>query len=479
MRYIAAIIILLAAMPGLCEPQKDEVCRIRIANRKGGLVQVSTDGGATYAAVGRVMHPANTRITGFAAASYTPHGTVAATAVHGLRIKTGQFALGVGKAQMPLIFSIVPLEFTNIPNKYGGHIPRSSGILTDIFAGRSIFRNLAPYVGNPVYIEENRCLAPLPEDYNPRGGETFVIVVGKPERCPQEVHFENKAGGKVTARYADGTCEALAEVIRPVVGVGRYDGTTFTGVGSINTNHGGVITISTAPICPPRTVEGGEVETRGGFMVQPYYHVREQQEGAVQVMVIGFKDEKKPILEGTPPLFCGCIGLSRYPNNPERSFRVQVSIDNGPWEDSPELVGRIDDAFTPVYLESYFTRIDKPRKVEQGLTSFRLLFPESDPKLVADDLTRESADYTTRALHSGEKRVRGTVVITPRKALAAKSMVTTFVDGKPICTSNESPYSCEWDTTRFPNGFHEIRIESCPVSGGYPIAEYQEMLVVN
>ena len=42
-----------------------------------------------------------------------------------------------------------------------------------------------------------------------------------------------------------------ATVARPVKGVGRYDGTSFTGVGAVNTNHAGVITISTAPIQPP------------------------------------------------------------------------------------------------------------------------------------------------------------------------------------------------------------------------------------
>ena len=476
MRYLAAIALILIALPALCEP---EVCRIRIANRKGGLIQVSADGGATYSTVGRVLHPANTRITGFAAASYTPRGTVAATAVHGLRIKTGQSALGVGKAQMPLIFSVVPLEFASIPEGYGGHIPRSSGILTDVFAGRSIFRNLAPYAGNPVYMEQGRSLKPLPEDYDPQGGEVFVIVVQRAERCPCEVEFENKAGGKVTARYADGSCEALADVIRPVSGVGRYDGTTYTGVGSINTNHGGVITISTAPVMPPRTQEGGAVETRGGFMVQPYYHVREQQEGAPQVMVIGSKDAAKPRLEGAPPLFSGCIGLSRYPNNHERSFRVQVSIDGGPWEDPPELVGKINDAFAPAYLESYFTRIGKPQKVQQGLTSFRLLFPEPDAKLMGDELRRESTDYTARALHSGAKSVRGSITITPRKSPPAKSMVTFNVDGLPIYTSNQRPYYCAWDTTRFPNGFHELRIESCPASGGEPVVETREVLVVN
>ncbi|GAG44646.1 unnamed protein product, partial [marine sediment metagenome] len=105
----------------------EEIYRIRIGNKPGGLVQVSADGGRTYGTVGRVRAAANARIVGFAAASYAPRSSVAATAVHSLRIKTGQQGLGLGKAQMPLIFSIVPLEFARIPQGYGGHVPRSSG----------------------------------------------------------------------------------------------------------------------------------------------------------------------------------------------------------------------------------------------------------------------------------------------------------------------------------------------------------------
>ena len=44
--------------------------------------------------------------------------------------------------------------------------------------------------------------------------------------------------------YPDGSAEQIASVDRPVQGTGRYDGTTFTGVGAVNTSHGGVLTVS-------------------------------------------------------------------------------------------------------------------------------------------------------------------------------------------------------------------------------------------
>lgn len=436
----------------------DEACRIRVHNDVNGLVQVSLDGGQKWSTVGRVRSPANARIYGFAAASYVPHATVAATAVHGIRIKTGQYALGIGKAQNAMLFSVEPLEFSRIPNGYGGHLPRSSGIYTDIFAGHSIFRNQSPYVGNAVFVERNHALLPLPEDYTPVEGETFIVVVTRPDKPLSEIDFENKPQGKVTAFYADGTSDLVASVDRPVKGTGRYDGTTFTGVGAINTNHGGVLTISTAPTCPPMIQEGASPETRGGFMVQPYYHVQEQGEQSPQVMVVGPKDSKKPRMEGTPPLFFGNINLTRYWGDPEHSYRAQIKIDNGPWEDLPEIIGKVDDAFTPAYLEALFAAKNTPRKVTEGVTAVRLLFPKLDAKLLSRDLAQEVADYTKRV--NAAKTEHGTIAITASGARADSALVNFYLDGELAYMTSAQPYRWEWDTTQAANGLHEVEIET-------------------
>jgi hypothetical protein len=469
-RFFSAIFALLTfiALPVVSDQRNSlqgksagkEIYRIRIQNQPGGLVQVSLDGGKTWATVGRVKVAANARMVGFSAASYVPYGTVAATAVHGLRIKTGQAAIGIGKSQAPLIFSIVPRQYAKIPVGYGGHVPRSSGIITDIDAGRSIFRNFAPFVGNRVFLERRRILEPLPEDYMPIINDVFVIVVTLPDDLPSEIVFENRVGGKVTAVYPDGSRKTITEVVRPVRGVGRYDGTTFTGVGAINTNHGGVITISTAPICPPNTKEGGSVETRGGFMIQPYYHVCEQGEGSPQVMVVGPRDSSKPRLEGTPPLFFGYIGLSLYPESPDASYRVQVRIGEGEWNDVPRIVGKVDDALSEV-------------------TDIRIVFPRYDTTMLQREMLREASDYTEKLIKTGMSVRKGTIRFSPSKPTRGSAIATLYVDGTAVCVSNSYPYNLEWNSTAAPNGLHLIEIETVSVTDNASSIEVIQVLTRN
>lgn len=458
LRYTLLFLVTAACAIGQCAAA--ELYRIRVENRHGGLVQVSPDEGDNYSAVGRVKVPANARITGFGAASYAPRATVAAVAVHGIRIKTGQSAMGIGKAQRPLIFSISPWQFAETPKRYGGHIARSSGIVTDIDAGTTIFRNLAPRVGSRVCLERDRSLQPLPEDYIPLVGDVFVILVDSPRDAPREVVFENRAGGSVTAVYADGSSRTLTEVCRPVKGTGRYDATTFTGVGAINTNHCGVITISTAPVCPPVTKEGGPVETRGGFMIQPYYHAHEQGETSPQVMVVGPRDNSKPHIEGTPPLFSDCIALSWYPESTENSCRAQVKIGDDGWTNPPEVVGKADSALSQV-------------------TAVRLLFPEYDAALIAREIARGAENCTDKALRSGLKPWKGAQRISFTKPPRAPSVATLYVDGRAVCVSNRYPYDCAWDTTKASNGLHSVRIEAVPDSGQGPVREEMLVLVRN
>ena len=436
---------------------------------------MSMDAGQHYSTVGRVTVVANARITGFAASSYTPQGTIAATAVHGIRIKSGQSAQGIGKAQIPLIFSIIPAEFAKTPRGFGGHIARSSGIHTDIYTGHSIFRNQSPYVGNPMFVERDHALQPLPEDYIPMEGETFVIVVKRPTKMPSEIEFENIAGGSVTAKYPDGTNEIITHVIKPVLGIGRYDGTTFTGVGKINTNHGGVLTISTAPICPPGTREGGATETRGGFMIQPYYHAYEQNETKPQVMLVGPKDKSKPAMEGTPPLFNGHINLSCHTGKLDNSYRVQVRIDDGQWEDMPQIVGKVDNAFTPEYLNSYFSN----RQIKNGVTAVRLVFPSFDSKLIAEDLLQETTQYTARAVKSGAKAEKGVIKAAPKKIQRGTKMVNYYVDGFFIYSSNEYPYTYSLNSSKYSNGLHSLEVETIFDSGRDPIVETRQLLIMN
>ena len=269
-------------------------------------------------------------------------------------------------------------------------------------------------------------------------------------------------------------------MVRPVTGVGRYDGTTFTGVGAVNTNHGGVITISTAPVSPADTHEGGPVETRGGFMIQPIKHVEEQREKSPQVMVVKPSDDSivrlegiAPHLEGMPPLFSGHISLDNYESSPEASFKAQVRIDSGEWEEVPRIVGRVDNAFTAAYLQPYFERLGQARSINQGVTHIRLLLPRRDRSRVMQDLEIETAAYTSRALESGVKPVKGTVLLAPADIPPEGSVVSFCVDGRQIYVSNKYPYRYQWNTASVTNGLHTVTIR------GPQHTEVKRVLVTN
>lgn len=431
-----------------------ELYRIRIRNTAGSLIQVSIDSGHSYSTVGRVSREANSRIIGFAAASYTPAGCIAATAVHGLRIKTGQSASGFGKKQMPLIFSITPAQFAAIPQGYGGHIPRSSAIQTDIYAGCSVFREFAPFVGNRVYTESSGELVPLEPDHIPKPGLAYVIIVTRPNDTPISIEFENRESGSVTARYADGSSRKIAEVVRPVTGVGRYDATTFTGVGAINTNHGGVITISTAPVKPPATVEGCEPETRGGFMIQPDRHANEQGEKKGQVMVVKPLDGLA-MLEGSPPMFNSYIGLLWDPTQPDKSYKAQIRLDGCDWEEMPVVVGKIDNAFSSEYLSEY---VYPKRIIVKGVTHIRIALPETDRNYLSKKLAGYAATFNGKT-GSDIKKISGVYMVTTDICNSFVEMVDFFVDGVKQFSTGSAPYRLQWNTTKHANGFHELETE--------------------
>ena len=399
-----------------------EIYRIRVRNSKGGLVQVSLDKGETWTAVGRVLSPSIGCKIGFPAATYTDDGCVAATAVHGIRIKVRNTNGKFGKAGDPQIFSIAPKEFSVIPKGFGGHIPGTTAIQTDIHTGVSLFREFAPYSGSKVYLESDGNLIPIAKNYSPKDKDALVIVVNRPEKNITALEFDNKVGGKALAVYDDGREEVLADVVRAMSSAGRYDATTFTGVGLINTNHGGVITISTAPVCSFNTVEGGPVETRGGFMIQPYDHVMEQREFKTQVMVL--RGLKK--LEGTSPLFGKYISL-----HPDCFAQVKRGRDE--WEPVPQRVGKLEGALADV-------------------TAVRINLPDWDEIDLAPVLERSAAAYNR------EKKAVPTGT-TMRSSLRCDTVVF-YVDGKRATITNAAPFEFTADKGDLAPGYHEIVAEN-------------------
>ena len=171
-----------------------ETHRIRIVNAEDGAIQISDDVGKTWHLIGRVTVPATQSLPGYSAAGYAQPSTLSAVAVHGLRIRVGDFSVSD-----PLLINILPREFAQTPNRFGGQVSGQSGIYTTIPVGTSIFRELSPFVGNPVERENGPGggLSSLPLNYRPQVGDILQIIVLAPKNPLTQVFFQNKPGGEV------------------------------------------------------------------------------------------------------------------------------------------------------------------------------------------------------------------------------------------------------------------------------------------
>jgi hypothetical protein len=426
------------------EPFKQiETHRIRITNAAGGPVQVSDDDGKTWTVVGTVTAPATDSLMGYLASGYAPPGTVAAVAVHGIRVRVGDLTTAY-----PKMVSILPREFAQTPVFFGGHISGASGIYTDIPTGTSIFRELSPYSGNPVFIEgQDGQLGDLQTNYKPKLGDVLDIIVKRPANPLVEVDFDNVKNGKVIAKYASGATERVTTVLKPVYGVGRYDATSYTGVGAINTTHTGVLTVSTAPVSTSTLLEGTGEERRGGFQIQPSYHNTQSQEAwAPSVMVLGTKGkEREPDLEGTPPLFMGHFDLSWLPGDMEHSWRAEVQYDFKPrWEPMPKAIGTQNDALRRV-------------------TAIRLIRGEyGNHSWLTARIDKDADAYRSERMAmaaSGKIPVkRGRISIDAGHVDPRTKFVAFYIDGTFRNLTNTAPFSYSWDTGDSADGEHVIEI---------------------
>ncbi|MDH7482461.1 MAG: hypothetical protein QHH26_10900 [Armatimonadota bacterium] len=425
-----------------------ELYRIRIANRANGAVEVSLDKGTSYTIVGRVTRPATEVSRGYSASKYAQEGKVAAVAVHGIRIRVGSIPEKQGDT--PLIISILPREFAQAPRGFGGHIAGSSGIVTNIPTGTAIFRNLAPFVGNQVFLEQRGVLAPLPSGYSPCIGDVLVILVHLPKRYAKEIIFENKTGGKVDAIYEDGT-ETIAIVKRPVHGVGRFDATGYTGVGQINTNHTGVITISTAPIANGQK-DGSDFETRGGFMIQPSRHAIESGDSP-QVCVVEPVSKDSQWLEGTPPLFSGYLSLAYDPQSKENSFSVDIQCGDGIWRSLPPLIGKQDHA------------LDNLPGLGLPVTHIRIRLPRYDKEWIRQQLRQSLLAYKKMTERNVPTLTGKFTLSLDASGLPELQFVALWVDGQCKAISSVPPFTFEIDTSKLDYGEHIVEIKALDNSG--------------
>jgi len=463
-RILPLVCLLLLAAPAWAASPKEvpptfpsyptvEAWRIRIDNAPDGPIQVSTDQGETWRLIGRVTEPATRTLMGYLASGYAPIGTVAATAVHGIRIRVGD----TSTAYPPMI-NIIPKQFAVTPNYFGGHIAGASGIYTDIPAGVSLFRELAPYAGSPVYLQDgDGHLSRLTAFYAPSINDQLVIVARRPANPLRQVVFENKTGGDVTATFAHGDPVVVTHVAKPVLGVGRYDGTSYTGVGAVNTNHMCVITISTAPISSSPLLEGTGPERRGGFQIEPTYHNSQTEEaGSPQTIVVGPRKADGPTLEGTPPLFFGYIDLAYSPGDTAHSWICDVQYaGSSDWKSMPEIVGNQPDAFARRHIVAFRLRRQKGA---------------DDRDWLAMRVLNDAGDYeaSRRAIaRAGKETVaRGTLAVDARATDPETQYVQLYVDGEFAGLTNSRPYRLDWDTRQVTDGEHLVEARAVSRSGG-------------
>jgi len=433
----------------------EEIYRIRLENRVDGLIQVSLNKGTDYYTLGSVKHPANDVGVGFMASGYMKGSSVAATATHAIRIKISPTSKYNTDFKNIKIFSIIPKEFWDTPTGFGGHVAGSSGIYTDINAGSSIFLNFSPFPESNVFIEYKGNLFSLSTNYIPQTSDVYVIVVEKPKDKIDYIDFDNIKNGNVTINSSDKK-KNLTTVYGPMSAVGRYDGTTYNYPGQINTAHGGVITIATSAKFPYSVKEGDNLETRGGFMIQPIYHAIRQDETKPQVMTIG-TDTTNFGLEGTEPLYSGYINLWYYPNNLSKSYYAKLKIDDKYWN-IPPITGKIDNAFTKEYLKE---KLDIDSK--NGVTGVRLYIPEFDLTLATSYLN-ECVDNFNKNIN--KDNIDKNNIFKPKlKTLPkAANIYSFFVDGrfKGMTSTTDNIYVQKND---FVKGLHHLQIVATSEDG--------------
>jgi len=346
---------------------REEAFRIRVVNEELGPVEVSRDKEKSWVRIGSVVTPASkVNPKGYTASKWAADSAVCASAVNAIHIKVCNHP----ETGRGVVLSLVPRgEITGAAAE-----EPSSMIVTDIGAGIGIFGGgLAPYVNSPVRVVAGGSEQPLPRDYSPTKGDELVIVVEQPARPVAELAFENRFGGLITLRYADGQSKVIGCVLRPVVGIGRFEGTKDAAAGRIRANHPGVIDISTSPL--------GMV---GGFQIVPKGHAQSPEVAYIrrntQWMVVGPVSALDPSWEAIAPLFAGYLAPNYRPDDisgrhddwMQRLLArclVQVRIGDGPWQHMPRVC---IDPDAPDHPKS-----TAPRRIKGSLNPYKPLAAEA------------------------------------------------------------------------------------------------------
>ena len=307
---------------------KIEIARLRIHNIAGGAIEGSRDNGQTWWFLGRIVQPTmKVNRRGFNASKYVKSGSVAATAVNAIHLKAAQNV----PENRGVIWSLSPRADTAAGKvSLQSEVSAGSAAFTDIAGGTGIFGGpFTPFMGNPIFLDNDRNndLKPLPEkNYVPALGDVWVIVIERPLVYPRQIVFENRFGGLITIEYR-GPGEKprpIGQVLRPVLGVGRFVGSYFAEPGRLRANHAGVIDISTSPR-----------DKVGSFQIVPANHAMSPETNYIreltQWMVVGPVSALDPSWEGAAPLYSSFLRprydrLDWYNDDPLERFIFQVKV---------------------------------------------------------------------------------------------------------------------------------------------------------
>lgn len=410
-----------------------ELYRVRITNSPNGAIEVSSDRGQSWDALGKVTRAAVASAPASSVISIAPGGSVA-----GVAADTLLFRLPAAAGQNRTLRLLARGEPAN-----------GAAIVTDIPERGSLFRCLAPPIGSRLLLDRDpqppQALTP---NYSPRIGDRLLIVVsGEYGADPPSVTIENKAGGEVVLAATGGVPKVLAKVKQPLTGIGRYAGTERAGVGRVVGWTPTAVTVSTAGQLRRPAENGQAAEERGGFVIQP----------AEPKLLGATHTPSQLLLEAVPegntkPPVSRFFGLGAMVSNGDpvdlSATQVEVKIDGGDWEPLPDLRGAVNSDNMAVALKQAFST---EREIKSGITDLRLTFGA----VTSAGLKRRLLLATTPASPDPQRNV---VQIKADVMGEGIALVAFYLDGRQAKITNIPEYVWSWDTRTAANGEHLIEI---------------------
>lgn len=316
-----------------------EIHRILIENIPNGKILGSRDKGQTWAQIGTVLlpirggvwQPSNPNVEdggGVKAFDYLRGpSNIFASAVNNLHIRFSDpegYSLPEDINIQPLLgrgVSFAPAnEFPQDIEKF----PKRIGVVSN-HGGEGLFGEWSPRVGSKVFYGiangNQSHFQPIPYtgvvDTNPSFSTIAIVTESNEFENIDYFEFENTTNGHVFVKYPSTEAVAIAKVLKPVSGVGRFSGSEYVArPGVLRANHAGVVCIGTTDVNTDKSIPKGTpiAELRGGFQIVPSHHWQDESmnsggDHASVYMVVGPLQDPPDLkrydrgIEGTYPLF--------------------------------------------------------------------------------------------------------------------------------------------------------------------------------